>query len=132
MQYAEDVETGWISALSGFKNYKHLYQRIQDEVVGKTAANGIVISGQVPHFMQRVIGTAIDPKILKENLKIIRRSGVDIDDIKDAVFHPEVIGPIVVRKSGRRSVKFLGAKCSVTLNPDTKMLIQTNLRKRTE
>ena len=54
MQYAEDVETGWISALCGFKNYKHLYQRIQDEVVGKTAANGIVISGQVPHFMQRV------------------------------------------------------------------------------
>ena len=126
MQYAEDVETGWISALSDFKHYKHLYQRIQDEVVGKTAANGIVISGQVPHFMQRVIGTAIDSKILKENLKVVRRSGVLLEDIKDALSSPEQIGNVKVRRSGKRSVKLVGKNCVVTINPDTGELIQTN------
>ena len=129
-QYTRDVETGWISPLSGFENYKNLYYRIQNEIVGRNAANGTLITGQVPHFMQRVIGTMIDPEKLKQDLQIIRRSGVEVDDIKDALFLPERINPTLVRKSGQRSVKFLGKNCAVTINPDTGMLIQTNPRKR--
>jgi hypothetical protein len=129
-QYAKDVETGWISPLSGFENYKSLYQRIQTEIVGKTAADGTVITGQVPHFMQRVIGTSADPEKLKNDLRIIRRSGVEIDDIKDALFNPEKKGRILVRKTGQRSVKMVGKNCAVAFNPDTGMLIQTNPRKK--
>ena len=125
-QYARDVETGWISPLSGFENYKTLYDRIQNEAVGSEAANGTLITGQVPHFMQRVIGTMVDPKILKEEHRIIRRSGVEVDAIKNAVFTPEKIGDVVVRKSGQRSVKLIGKDCVVTINPDTGELIQTN------
>ena len=125
-QYARDVRTGWVSPLSGFTNYKDLHNRIQTEIVGKTAANGTVITGQVPHFMQRVIGTMVDPQKLKDELKVIRRSGVDVDSIVEAVFRPVEIGSVQVRKSGKRSVKLIGEKCVVTINPDTGELIQTN------
>ena len=125
-QYANDVEAGWISPISGFENYRELYGRIQTEIVGRTAANGTVITGHVPHFMQRVIGTMADPEKLKRDLKIIRRSGVEFDDIRDAIFNPEEIGSVLIRKSGKRSVKLIGKKCSVSINPDTGELIQTN------
>ena len=125
-QYAQDVKTGWISPLSGFENYKNLHGRIQTEIVGKAAANGTVIAGQVPHFMQRVIGTMEDPEKTTSPLHPIRRSGVDVQDIIDTVFAPDEIKPVVVSKSGKRSVKLIGRKCAVTINPDTGMLIQTN------
>ena len=125
-QYAKDVKAGWISPLSGFENYKNLHGRIQSEIVGKTAANGTLITGQVPHFMQRVIGTMADPGKTDSSLHPIRRSGVDIQDIIDTVFTPDEIKPVVVSKSGKRSVKFAGKRCEVTINPDTGMLIQTN------
>lgn len=125
-QYARDVRAGWVSPLSGFKNYRELYNRIQTEVVGRTAADGTVITGQVPHFMQRIIGTMVDPQKLKDELKVIRRSGVDVNAIIDAVFNPVEIGAVQVRKSGKRSVKLIGKKCAVTINPDTGELIQTN------
>ena len=125
-QYARDVRTGWVSPLSGFANYRKQYNRIQTEIVGKAAANGTVITGQVPHFMQRVIGTMVDPQKLKDDLKVIRRSGVEVDSIVEAVFNPVDISNAQVRKSGKRSVKLIGEKCMVTINPDTGELIQTN------
>ena len=128
-QYAKDVKAGWITPLSGFENYKNLHGRIQSEIVGKTAANGTLITGQVPHFMQRVIGTMVDPEKLKNELQVIRRSGVEIDDIADALFHPESVDDPVKRANGKTSVRFIGAKCVVTINPDEGLLIQTNPRK---
>ena len=128
-QYAKDVKAGWITPLSGFENYKSLHGRIQSEIVGKTAANGTLITGQVPHFMQRVIGTMVDPEKLKNELQVIRRSGVEIDDIADALFHPESIDDPVKRANGKTSVRFIGTKCVVTINPDEGLLIQTNPRK---
>ena len=128
-QYAKDVKDGWISPLSGFENYIALYKRIQTEIVGNTAADGTVINGQVPHFMQRVIGTMVDPKKIKDDLQVVRRSGVEIDDIFDTLFHPESIDDPVKRSSGKTSVRFIGRNCVVTINPDEGLLIQTNPRK---
>ena len=128
-QYAKDVKDGWISPLSGFENYKNLHNRIQTEIVGRTAADGTMITGQVPHFMQRVIGTMADPQKLKDDLQIIRRSGVEVDDIANALSRPESIDPPVKRSNGKTSVRFVGEKCVVTINPDEGLLIQTNPRK---
>lgn len=129
-QYARDVQTGWISPLSGFENYERLHGRIQNEIVGRTTADGVLITGQRDHFMQRVIGTMVDPKKLKEDLQIVRRSGVSVDDIKDTLFTPESVDPPAVRENGKRSIRYIGKNCIVTVNPDTGELIQTNLRKR--
>ena len=128
-RYARDVDSGWISPLSRFDNYEALYNQIQAEIVGTTASNGVVITGQSQHFMQRVIGTMVDPQKLRDNLQIIRRSGVDINSIKDTLYNPVEVCPIRVSQSWQKSVKLNGKACSVTINPDTGILIQTNLRK---
>ena len=125
-RYARDVDSGWISPLSRFDNYEALYNQIQTEIVGMAASNGVVITGQSQHFMQRVIGTMVDPQKLRDNLQIIRRSGVDIEEIKAAIFSPERVDLPVSRQDGMRSIRFIGETCAVTVNPDTGMLIQTN------
>ncbi len=125
-RYAHDVDSGWISPLSRFDNYEALYNQIKTEIVGMAASNGVVITGQSQHFMQRVIGTMVDPQKLRDNLQIIRRSGVDIEEIKAAIFSPERVDLPVSRQDGMRSIRFIGETCAVTVNPDTGMLIQTN------
>lgn len=125
-QYAGDVKSGWLSPLAGFDRYEELYNRIQTEIVGKKTPNGIKITGQAKHFMQRVIGTMVDPDKLKNDMKIIRRSGVEYENVFNALFRPLRIGPIITRKDGKRSMRLYGERCSVSINPDTGQLIQTN------
>lgn len=125
-QYAGDVKRGWLSPLAGFDRYEELYNRIQTEIVGKKTPNGIEITGQAKHFMQRVIGTMVDPDKLKNDMKIIRRSGVEYEDVFNALFRPLRIGPIITRKDGKRSMQFFGERCAVSINPDTGQLVQTN------
>lgn len=85
--YIEDVRDGWISPLCSFEEYLLLYKQIQKEIVGKQTVNDIFITGQSRHFLQRVIGTAVDPKIYREDHKKVSRSGVMIEDMKDALFN---------------------------------------------
>lgn len=127
--YAADVKSGWISPLAGFDGYEALHNQIQSEIVGKRATNGILISGQSRHFIQRVVGTMIDPQKFKNNLQIVRRSGVEITDIKDALFSKSSAVNVTLRNNGKTSVKFTGENCMVTLNPETGILIQVNPKK---
>ncbi len=123
-QYSEDVETGWISPLSGFENFKHIHSRIQNEAIGNPAVNGSVITGQSVHFMQRVIGTMADPKILREDLKVVRRSGVPVDDIMNTLFYGRVRS--IRGTAPNRSQVIESDSCVVSVNPDTGILIQCN------
>ena len=125
-RYADDVAAGWISPLSHFDNYEALYNRIQTEIVGRVAGDGTTIKGQSRHFMQRILGTMTDPKKLRDGLQIIRRSGVEIDNVIDAVLNPVQIYPARTDSYGNRSVKLRGHICAVTVNPDSGILIQTN------
>ena len=126
-QYAKDVETGWISPLSGFDNYRQIYGKIQEDLVGKSAPNGVVISGQSKHFMQRVIGTMEDPKIRKQRGQTVRRSGVEVDDLVDACLNGESRPIKVDAKTGKRSQTVFNDRCQITINPDDGTLIQCNL-----
>ena len=125
-RYIEDVESGWISPLIGFEEYLEIYDRINNEIVGKTLSGDIVVKGQTAHFMQRVVGTMIDPKKKKEDLRIIRRSGVEFDDIKDALFNPQNVSDVEIKDNGKPSIVFIGEKCVVSINPESGELIQTN------
>ena len=124
--YARDVDSGWISPNASFARYVEAYNDIQNNIVGKITSNGILITGQRDHFMQRVLGTGRDPKKYKDDHRIIRRSGVEIEDIKSALFSPVDIGKVKTRGDGKRSVKLYGHKCAVSINPDTGELIQVN------
>ena len=127
MQYANSVKRGWLSPLAGFDLYKSTRERIQTELVGKTTADGTVITGHTAHFMERIFGTLVDPDKLKYDLKIIRRSGVGYEAMRDTVLNPERINPVKTDSRGKRSVRLIG-KAIVTINPDTGQLIQLNPR----
>ena len=127
MQYANSVKSGWLSPLAGFDLCKSTHERIQTELVGKTTADGTVITGHTAHFMERMFGTLVDPDKLKYDLKIIRRSGVGYEAMRDTVLNPERINPVKTDSRGKRSVRLIG-KAIVTINPDTGQLIQLNPR----
>ena len=127
MQYANSVKSGWLSPLAGFDLYKSTHERIQTELVGKTTADGTVITGHTSHFMERMFGTLVDPDKLKYDLKIIRRSGVGYEAMRDTVLNPERINPVKTDSRGKRSVRLIG-KAIVTINLDTGQLIQLNPR----
>ena len=127
MQYANSVKSGWLSPLAGFDLYKSTHERIQTELVGKTTADGTVITGHTAHFMERMFGALVDPDKLKYDLKIIRRSGVGYEAMRDTVLNPERINPVKTDSRGKRSVRLIG-KAIVTINPDTGQLIQLNPR----
>lgn len=123
-RYARDVQSGWVSPMAGFGNYRDAIRRIDNELVGQTAANGVAITGQSNHFIQRVMGTMIDPE------KGRPRSGVEVDGIIDAVLHGKV-GPMEIKgKEGLRSQLLYNDVCGVSINPDKGTLTQCNpLRK---
>lgn len=129
MHYNHSVETGWLSPLAGFDLYKSTHERIQTELVGKTVADGTVITGHTAHFMERMFGTLVDPKKLKKDLKIVRRSGADFDDIKDTLMHP--VMPPRTKKDilGRNSTVFFGKNAQVSVNEEGE-LIQCEPKKR--
>lgn len=116
--YMNSVKNGMISPLSGFENYKTLYEKVEKDVVGMKTSAGIKITGQSKHFMERVIGTKEDPKTHRS------RSGVSIEDIQDALLH----GTLRTRARDPDSVKYITNKCIVSVNPKTGILIQCNPR----
>lgn len=122
--YVQDVESSWISPNADFGNYLKQYSRIQSEIVGTRTKNGIFITGQSQHFMQRVLGTMSDP-----GHDGAIRSGVLIDDIQDTLRNPIDIGRRRKTTNGKVSIKFTGKRCQVSVNPDDGMLIQVNPRR---
>lgn len=116
--YTNSVKNGMISPLSGFENYKKLYRTIEKDIVGMETSTGIKITGQSKHFMERVIGTSEDPKTHRS------RSGVDIEDIMDALLR----GTPRTRARDPDSIKYVTDKCIVSVNPKTGILIQCNPR----
>lgn len=124
-RYARDVQNGWVSPLAGFGNYRDAIQRIDRELVGKTAANGVTITGQSNHFIQRVMGTMIDPEKLKRDLQKVSRSGVEVDDVIQTVLNGTP-RPVKHDGAGRPSQVLMGDHCNVSINPSTGELIQCN------
>ena len=127
-QYVKDVKSGWVSPLSGFANYEALHNRVENELVGRKTSNGIQISGQAKHFIQRIIGTGADPIKTDATGKPVRRSGVEFDAIADALFNGAVRPVKIDPKTNKRSQKFHNDACEVSVNPDTGILIQCNPR----
>ena len=116
--YTNSVKNGMISPLSGFGNYKTLYEMVEKDIVGLKTSTGIKMTGQSKHFMERVIGTKEDPKTHRP------RSGVSIEDIQDALLN----GTPRIRERDPNSIKYVTDKCIVSVNPKTGILIQCNPR----
>ena len=134
--YREGVETGWISPLCGFENYKKLYEQLMNEVVGLKTTTGVEIKCISKHFMERVIGTSIDPSRVKDGILVITkrepqgyrsnsRSGTSIEGIKQTILEGEV-RKTTVTEEGDISQTVYGQHAVVTINPETGKLVQCN------
>lgn len=120
--YVHSVKTGMLSPMAHFDRYEEYYNRIQNELVGKQTTNGITISGQTKHFLERVFGTMVDPKTGKP------RSGVSLDDVIQCVTtSTDIKGPIT-KENGKRSVVITEENLAVSVNPETGKLVQANPR----
>ena len=117
--YKKSVKKGMIYPLSGVKNYVRLHDEVNSEIIGLGTSYGTKISSQSEHFMERVIGTMKDPKTGRP------RSGVTVDDIQDALRNPIEVRPERVDEKGK-SRKYIGTNATVSINPDTGILIQCN------
>ena len=121
-RYISSVESGMLSPLAGFDKYKEYYENIENNVIGKTTSIGIVITGHAQHFLERIFGTKSDP-----NHNGMPRSGVALDDAIDALLNGKerpVKEEILPDGAKRRSQLFYNKKCSVSINPDTGIIIQ--------
>lgn len=116
--YIKSVDSGMLSPLAGYEKYKEYYERIENEVIGMTAADGTIIKSQSKHFLERVFGTISDP--LHGGVK---RSGVELDDVIDCIKNGRYIPPKNPEKI--KSVILATDKCLVSINPKTGNLIQT-------
>jgi hypothetical protein len=129
--YITSVKKGKFSPLVGYDHYKKLHNEINNSLVGLTTTNGIEITGQSDHFIERVIGVIKDPDTGKKRL------GVELQDIQDALTNDKAMKPKISRdKNGnilydedgkpKISQLFVTDKCAVSINPETGVLIQCN------
>ena len=109
-------ESNMISVFTSFEDYVVYKDRIEKELVGLSTKNGIQITGQSKHFLERVFGTTYDQKTG------LPRSGVDLNEIKEAIIN----GNPRIRKNDPNSIKLVTDECMVSINPNTGMLIQVN------
>ena len=121
-RYVDSVDSGRMSPMARFDLYEEYYKRVQEEIVGKTV-NGITVSGQTAHFLERVFGTGRDPKTR------LPRNGVSIGEIIDCLDHPVSIGKVKADNQGRRSFVVFGETVAVSINADIGLLVQTNPRR---
>ncbi|MEA5084364.1 MAG: minor capsid protein [Lachnospiraceae bacterium] len=122
--YKRSRSSNMISAFTTFEDYKKYKDIINEEIVGIATSNNISIKSQSKHFVERVFGTTQDPKTNKF------RTGVDIQDIKQALTNPMGVSGVKeeIDENGTllKSQKFFGEKATISINPDTGVLIQCN------
>ncbi len=112
--YKYSVENGRMSPLVKFKDYTHMKQRIEREIVGLTTVDGVEIKSQSKHFIERLFGSVEQ-----------RRSGVSLEDIKRCLTEGE-IKEIRHTEDGESIVYRLKKICKVSVNASTHNLIQTS------
>ena len=124
--YSKSVDSGMMSPLVGYEKYKEYHKRVEKELIGLTTSNGITIKSQSKHFLERVFGTISDP-----SHDGVMRTGVELEDVKEALLYGKVEKVKIKKKSNGelgKSQRFCTDKCFVSVNPDECILIQANPR----
>ncbi len=123
--YERALKKGDISAFITYDIYCGIAQKIEKELVGITTKDGIIITGYKTHFIDRIIGQYEGSN---EPIKG-KRKGVSLFQAKVALQNGK-IKDMPVQKNGKTSRRYITDDCFVTLNPDTKELIQATPKNR--
>lgn len=121
--YVKAVKKGSISPLVGYEQFKENYIIAETSLTRMTLPDGQKISGITAHFVDRMIGQQAADDIPAKG----KRKGVNLSDIEDTVRSGKVL-PVKLDNMGRKSQRIVGGKCSISYNPDTEELIQTEPR----
>lgn len=121
--YVKAVKKGSISPLVGYDQFKENYIIAETSLTRMTLPDGQKISGITAHFVDRMIGQQAADDIPAKG----KRKGVHLSDIEDTVRNGTVL-PVKLDNMGRKSQRIVGGKCSISYNPDTEELIQTEPR----
>ena len=112
--FMDSVKSGRIATGSTLNQWNALKKEVNKKILGIVTPNGIKISESSNHLIERIIGDGN------------KRKGVPVDDIHNALMEPLDIKDIKIDSLGRKSQKFIGGKATVSINPDTGNIIQTN------
>lgn len=117
--YETALKKGDISSFVSFDTYRSIAENIEKQLVGLKAKGGIIISGYKTHFIDRIIGQY---ESSNEPVKGMRK-GVSIEEAKEALLSG-VVKDMPLRGNGKPSRRYITDTCFVTLNPNTRELIQ--------
>jgi len=112
--FADSKASGRIAQNATFKQWIDIVNKVNDKIVGITTPNGIKILELSHHGVERFIGDGE------------KRIGVSVESVSDALSNPLEIKDVKTDKLGRKSQKFVGEKATVSINPETGNIIQTN------
>ncbi|NLK93992.1 MAG: capsid protein [Clostridiales bacterium] len=96
------------------KQWNAIATETNNKIVGIVTPNGIKIQEVSKHMIERFIGDGV------------KRKSVPVDSVANALSKPLEIKEIKIDDLGRKSQKFVGEYSTVTINPDTGNLVQTN------
>ncbi len=123
--YRQAIEKGDISSFVTFDIYDAVAKEIEQKLVGLRTKDGIIIAGYKTHFIDRIIGQY---ESSNEPIKG-KRKGVSLSQAKDTLQNGKV-KDMPAKKNGKASRRYITDDCFVTLNPDTKELIQATPKNR--
>lgn len=114
---------GNISAFSSYGDYKSVISELSNKLIGIKTSDGIEIKSYSKHMIDRILGASNDPKTG------LPRSGTTVEGVLDALRNPIKITETKARKLDKiaeTSKKYIGEKSTVSINPNTGNLIQSN------
>lgn len=110
----------------GYDTFRELARQAEKRLVGLKTSDGLEVAGITAHFVDRMIGQQSADSSPRPGI----RNGVQLSDIEAALTEPKKIGKIVEDAEGRKSKRYYGDSASVSMNPDTRELIQVQPRRQ--
>ena len=122
--YEKAVNKGDISSFVTFDTYRTTAENIEKDLIGLKAKGGIIVLGYKTHFIDRIIGQY---ESSNEPVKGMRK-GVNIQSVKNAL-KQGTMKTKVDKRTGKKNINYITDECIVSVNPVTKILIQTTPKK---
>ena len=104
-----EIQHVFIAVLVGIDEYIAIARKIDAQLVGIAAKDGVVIRGYTTHFIDRIIGQTAEPHPGM-------RQGVSVEAVKDALLNADKIRE-TRHKSGKISRQYFGKQASSIVSP---------------